>query len=395
MKYIHSNILNINNRYKGFNLIEIIISIALLSTVFTFCFYFISTINIHKNNINNKPYLIKDFNYSNKYCDFNDNQLDVLSITKIINMGEYISSSTIITSMNIFNKNKLILTTNSASTTEDDIFIFDINFNGGMPQIKLRSSYDIGPGINDSILHDNFLYLLNTSANSHLKTFKIDLDFTLKSVSDLKIDSLSQSYSIPKKIYLYNKNIFIGSEKNNSGGELFLIPLNDENIPYYNQISLEIGGQVNDIFENQGLLYIANASDIELLVYDESLNKVYEYNAPLSLGNGKSVYFFDKYIYLGRTVASYEIFLLEVRDFILDFINKYKAYGTVDFIQEFGKNLLIISSSEYNELNFYSKKMSLIKSVNLPSRVNSFTCFNNNILISNIINNQSNIVFLK
>jgi hypothetical protein len=189
--------------------------------------------------------------------------------------------------------------------------------------------------------------------------------------------------------------LFIGTEKNNSGGELFVLPLDSNNIPKNSTSSLEIGGQVSDIYENGGNLYIANASDIELLVYDKDLNPIYSYDAPLSLGNGKSVYFSEPYIYLGRTVASFELFFLQISDNFLGFVNKYKAYGTVDFIQIVDQNILIISSAESKELQFFTKKLDILKTMDLPFRVSTYNCFENTFLFAGLINNQSNILWLK
>jgi hypothetical protein len=290
----------------------------------------------------------------------------------------------------------MIITTNSASTSEKDIFIFDFSIVDDQINLNLVQALEAGPGINDALLHDNFFYVLNTSVNSHVKSFKINTtDSNISQIGDIKINELYTSGALPKKIYLYNKSLFIGTEKNNSGGELFVLPLDSNNIPKNSTSSLEIGGQVSDIYENGGNLYIANASDIELLVYDKDLNPIYSYDAPLSLGNGKSVYFSEPYIYLGRTVASFELFFLQISDNFLGFVNKYKAYGTVDFIQIVDQNILIISSAESKELQFFTKKLDILKTMDLPFRVSTYNCFENTFLFAGLINNQSNILWLK
>jgi prepilin-type N-terminal cleavage/methylation domain-containing protein len=388
MKIIHKT--------KGFSLVEIIISIAVLAIVFSFIFYFVSTINLKNINTDNKPFIFNEYNYSNKYCYFENGQFDNISIVQDIDMSQYISTSTIITSINIFHKDRLIITTNSASTSESDIFIFHFNISNNQINLDLISSLDVGPGINDALLHDNFLYILNTSVNSHVKIFKINPDNnSISFISNIKIDELSASYSLPKKIYLYDKNILIGSEKNNNGGELFVLSLDTNNILGSSIRSIEVGGQVSDIYGSEDSVYIANASDIELFVYDKDFNLKYSYDAPLSLGNGKSVYYLNPYIFLGRTVSSFELFFIEIKDGILSFINKYKTYGSIDFIQDFNENILIISNSENKELQFLSHDMSLSKTLDLPSRVNSYNCSQNSLLISNIINNQSHILWLR
>jgi hypothetical protein len=214
-------------------------------------------------------------------------------------------------------------------------------------------------------------------------------------IGDIKISQLSTSGALPKKIYLYDNNLLIGTEKNNSGGELFILPIGSNNIPKNSTSSKEIGGQVSDIYESDNLIYIANASDTELLIYNKAFNLTYSYDAPLSLGNGKSVYFLDPYIYLGRTVASFELFLLEIKDNVLSFVNKYRAFGTVDFIQNIDQNILVISSSQNKELQFFDKKLNLLKTIDLPFRVNTFNCFENTFLFAGFINNKPNILWLK
>lgn len=337
--------------------------------------------------------MLANYNYSNKYCHLSDGQLQNISIVQTLNMNSYISTSTVITSINIFHKNKLIITTNSASTSEDDIFLFDFNIADNQISLNLIQSLDIGPGINDTILHDNFMYALDTSVNSHVRTIKIGDN--LIPLSILKINELSSSGALPKKAYIYKNSLLVGTEKNSNGGELFVLPIDQTNTVKSPVHSIEIGGQVSDMYEDQGNVFVANASDTELFVYDKNFALVYSYDAPLSLGNGKSVYYLEPYIYLGRTVASFELFFLEIRDTALSYINKYKAYGSIDFIQSVDQSLLIISSAENKELQFYDNKLNMLKSIDLPARVNSYNCFENGFLFSMLINNQPNIIWLK
>jgi prepilin-type N-terminal cleavage/methylation domain-containing protein len=379
---------------QGFSLIEIIVSIALVAIIFSFMFYFVSSINQKNKIINKQPYMLNDYNYSDKYCHLSEGQINTISLKQSMDMSPYISTSTPITSINIFNKNKLIITTNSASTTESDIFIFSFSENSDTLDLNLLSQTDVGPGINDAVLHDNFLYVLNTSVNSHVKSFKLENE-NLTYMNEIKINELSASYALAKRIYLFNNNILIGSEKNFTGGELFLLPLNTENFLTYPTRSIEINGQVSGIHINQGLIYIANASDIELFVYDKDFNKLQEYDAPLSLGNGKAIYALEPYIYLGRTVASFELYFLEIKDNVLNYINKFKLNGSIDFIQPIGKDLLFITSAENKELQFFDQDLNTLKNVSLPGRVLSYNCFENSFLFSTIINNQPNILWLK
>lgn len=380
---------------KGFSLIEIILAISILAVVFSFLFYFLSTIYINKNKKEDSPYLLKEYDYSGKFCNIKDN-LENISIHKDTDLSRYISTSTPITSMNIFHKNLLIITVNSASTTEADILLFDIYLEGNIFRLNPRDYMDTGPGINDALLIDNYLYALNTSVNSHVQTFFINNENNLLNIGDTYISELSQSYSIPKKIYLFNNRLIVGAEKNNLGGELVISDLLiDRNTPIFHGLSAEIGGQVNDIYGDRNILYVTTAQDIELFIFDENFSIINSYDAPLSLGNGKSVYHLYPYIFLGRTIASFELNILDFKNNIINLINKYKFSGTIDFIISTGKSMLFINNNSMKELQFMSSDFSFSKSINLPSRVTAYTCIDDNLLVSNIINNQSHILWIQ
>ncbi len=366
---------------------EIILAIAISIIVFGFIFYFLTTLSVHKD-MNTVPRLLDDFNYTNTYCQLKDDYKNI-SIFRDVDFGKYISTSTPITSINIYNKNFLILTTNSASTTEPDIFLFDLS------NMNLVRSINTGPGINDSVLHGNYLYALNNSVNSHVQTFMIS-NADIKVAGDLKIQELSSSYAMPKSIsliYASSSMLIVGSEKNNKGRELFFIELYN-NIPGYIFNAIEIDGQVNDIYHDK-YIYIATANDNELQVFDIDGNLVSIYNADLTLGNGKSVYVAYPYIFLGRTVASFELNVLTLDKNIMSFFKKYSVQGTVDYIEPLKNNYLFITNYSPGELLFMNKNMAVLGKVNIPSRVNAYTCINDTILISNIINNKSHILWLK
>ena len=372
----------------GFSLIEIILATAVSMIVFVFVFYFLTTISLQKK-YPESPILLNEFNYSNNYCQLKNDYKNI-STYKDVDLGKYISTSTPITSINIFRKNTLIVTTNSASTTEPDIFLFDLS------NMNLIKSLNTGPGLTDAILNDNYLYAINNSVNSHIQTFTITTGDVYK-ISDFRIDELSINYSLPKSIYLINTDtpkLIIGSEKNNLGSELFIIDLNDH-IPYLISNTVEIDGQVNDIYFANDYLYIANANDNELLVYDKDLNYINLYNAPMTLGNGKSVYYINPFVLLGRTVASFELNILSTDNNLLTLISKYSTQGTIDYIEPLIDNYLFMTNYSPGELLFMDKNFKILGRVNVPARVNAYTCMNDSLIIANIINNKSHIIWLK
>ncbi len=374
---------------KGFSLIEIIIALAILAIVFVFSFYFISSINLNKN-LSEEPYLLKGYNYGDKFCTFK-NDISNIKINKTILLTKYIPMHTPITSINIFDKNKLIVTTNSATTSDADIFIFKIDNSTTTPYYELLSKYDTGPGINDSILVNGILYTANTSVNSHIQIFNIS-GSTLSMIYDVRIDELLSSYSIPKKIYIDKDNLFIGTEKNNYGGELFVFQLLNR-LPSKLIKAIEIGGQVNSLYSDSGYLYIANASDIELLILDNNFDLINSYDAPLSAGNGKSVFYLFPNIFLGRTISSFEFNILSFKNNVINFINKYKTNG-IDFIQPID-SFILLSTSLHKYLQFYDHNFIRKKEIDLPDRVNAYTCINQELVIATINSMHTFILWIK
>lgn len=379
-----------NKINRGFNLIEILVSVAVLAIIFSFIFYFLSSIHHKKVGEASVPYLMHQYAYSEKYCHIEEKRVAGIEIIQDIDLSSHISTSTPVTSLHIFDKNRLLITTNSASTTEPDIFLFD------MRGMHLLQSVNVGPGISDSLLHGDTLYALNTSVNSHVKTLKIDPDTSsLSEVGDVKINELTSSGALPKRIYLFENNLLVGTEKNSAGGELFVMSLNTSALPTVQLRSLEIGGQVSGIYGNQDHIYLANASDTELFVYDKDFKFSSSYDAPLSLGNGKSVFYLDPYVYLGRTVASFELHFLKMKDALLSVVGTHKAYGTVDYIQGLDIGILVMSSAQDKELQFFTHDLQPLKTVNLPARVGAYACPDEGFLFAVSINNQSHLLWLK
>ncbi|MES2622858.1 MAG: prepilin-type N-terminal cleavage/methylation domain-containing protein [Patescibacteria group bacterium] len=393
-------------RNRGFSLIEIILALAVAVIVFISVFHFASTLYIKtiaqdKNSRENFSY-----SYGETYCSSKQN---INSSTVILHQTSpegFISTSTRITSIHVLQSlpmTQLLITSDSASTTEADIFIFNINQNDNTAE--LISSIDAGPGIQDSKLLDNYLYIANTSVNSHVKSYYLDLEATgtamFQELSNIKIVSLAQSSSLPKKLSIFNKQLILGSEKSNTGGEMFVFPFEQNGAVQLLSHTQEFDGQVNQALSSYGKIYVAAASDPELRIFDSNLTQEQTYDAPLTLGNGKSVLHIPSYIILGRTLGSGELSILSATTSVLDI---KRTDGTVDYLQAIdGSNpleFLSITANENKELQFwhivesaFGAKLKQDKTIDIPGRVTAYTCALNRMYAFVFINNQATLIW--
>lgn len=404
---IFKNNLKIN---RGFSLIEIILAMAVAVIVFVAVFYFITSVYIQKKFEDFSPDSYFSYRYGEAYCDY-AHDTDLISLgEKDISLIDYISTSTRITSIhsiaNTLNQYTLLMTTDSSSTTEDDIFMFNINTDTGF--VSKLGSMDTGPGIQDSKLLNKYLYIANTSVNSHIKSIYIDVTATgtamFKELSNTKIITLAQNSSLPKKLTLYDKKLILGSEKSASGGELFVFPIeNNGEIGTMSQM-LEIGGQVNQSLYDHHRIYVANAADPELRVFDSNFQQYLTYDAPLTLGNGKSVLFISPYVIFGRTLGSGELSLLKIKSSSssVEVLNTTRTNGTVDFLQDIGNQRFISITSYQNKgLQFWhimetplGGKIVYDKGIDIPDRVTSYTCAEKKMFITLLINNKPTLIWL-
>ncbi len=329
--------------------------------------------------------------------------------SQFISLSSYISTSTRVTSVHSFGIQSLIVTADSASTSEKDIFLFSIATTTGV--ISLISSIDAGPGIQDSVLLGDFLYIANTSVNSHVKSFHINMTATgtamFTELSNIRIASLASSLSNPKKLSVYNQNLILGSEKSNTGPELFVIPIGIDGVVRAIDSSIELNGQLNQSLSAHEYLYVANAADPELRVLTKSWQEFFSYDAPLTLGNGKSLIFINPYIILGRTLGSAELSLLHNSGTTTEVLDVKRTNGTVDFLQEFSSSVnsassfLAITANESKELQFWHIESSIFgphiildKDIDIPGRVTAYTCISNTMYLFMSVNNQTILTWL-
>jgi hypothetical protein len=396
---MHYNTYHNINRKNGFNLIEIILALAVATLTFTAVFNFAVTAHVR----NTQSKLLDSYfshSYGEPYCALRGNIDDVRLSSQSISFASYISTSTRMTSIHPLNDDRFIVTVDSASTTEPDMFMFSISTTTSM--IDIISSIDVGPGIQDGKLLGNFLYVANTSVNSHVKSFYVNTQATGTSVftelSNIRIASLSAGVSNPKKLSIYNNNLILGTEKSNTGPEVFMLPIESDGAVRYVSHTFELSGQLNQSLSAYEHLYIANAADPELRLINKNWQEFFSYDAPLTLGNGKSVLYIYPYTILGRTLGSSELSLLQNSGTTTSVLDMKRTNGTVDYIQDLsGSKFLTITANDTKELQFWhidGTRLVFDRGINILGRVTAYTCNTNTMYMFVTSNNQTYLIWL-
>ncbi len=106
-----------------------------------------------------------------------------LPVKSIIDLSSFINSGNDITDSDVVG-NYLYLATNSAITTDADLYIFDIS-NYSSP--LLLSSLDTGPGLLSLAVAGHFAYLGNTSINKQLQIVDVSNKTNPQFISSFKI----------------------------------------------------------------------------------------------------------------------------------------------------------------------------------------------------------------
>lgn len=383
---------------RGFNLIEIVLTLAVATLVFTTVFSFAVSFYVRIQEAE-LPMSFFSYSYGEPYCVLRKSSSGATASSPL-SFSSYISTSTRVTSVHSLGYNRFIVTTDSASTSESDIFLFIISTSTA--NISLVVSIDTGPGIQDSKILGNYLYVANTSVNSHVKSFHIDLFATgtevFKELSNIRIPSLSAGVSNPKKLSIYNKYLILGTEKSNTGPEIFIIPIELDGVVRSVYQTFELGGQLNQALSTYENLYIANAADPELRLVNKTWQEFFSYDAPLTLGNGKSILYLHPYMILGRTLGSSELSLLKRNGTTTEVLDTDRTMGTVDYIQNlFDYRFLTITANETKELQFWhveGGQLLFDRSIDILGRVTAYTCDRNTIYVFVTSNNQTSLIWL-
>lgn len=390
------------SKYKrGFNLIEIILAIGIATIVFVAVFEFVATTSVYSpQNVYANNYNLSLYRYNEKLCTVPTNMGGVLRIQSQNHLN-FISTSTPVTSMYMLDDNLMVLTTDSSSTTEPDVFVMDV------VTLEIKGSFDIGPGVQDSIILGDYIYLANTSINSHIKVLHLNIGLselvTFTEVQNIKIFTLSQSGAMPRTLNMYGDILLLGSEKNVAGGELFLMQIQKDGLLSSPVSIIELGGQAHRATVFKDLLLITNSGDPELYLYKNYSTQMISYDAPLTLGNGKSVIGLYPYIIFGRTLGSGELSLLKyITDEQILVESTHRTNGTVDFLQWIDQDSVnptffaftANTTKEFQLWSIQDNKFVLINSLDLPARATAYLCRAQTMVVAMNINNIATLVWL-
>ncbi len=228
------------------------------------------------------------------------------------------SGSYIITDLDAYH-DKLFVTTNNSSENKETLFIFDVHdpanptliskldndplLNTGLNSITIASTTDgiLAYVASATSFTKGQLQIIDVSSSppAVLKTFKIPTS----------IVAGSSTQGVGLRIAYKNGYVYLGLTKTVSGPEFNIIDVRDPNAPVWVG-GFQVGNQVNDILIRGNYAYLATPHTEELIILDitnpSSPTVVGGYNAPSSntTGSGKSLYFTDNKIYLGRTTTS-------------------------------------------------------------------------------------------
>jgi len=210
---------------------------------------------------------------------------------------------------------KLYVTVNNTSANKETFFVFDIS-NPLSPVLISKLDNDVvnntgliavGVARNASGVYafvasaSSFvkgqLQIIDVSANTILKTYKIPVS----------IVSGSSSQGTGNSILYKNGYVFLGLKKTVSGPEFNIIDVHDPLNPFWVG-GYGVGNAVNHLLIKKSFVYLATPNNTELIILDiEDLQNpgvVRTFDAPDTVGNGKSLYVVGDTLYLGRTVTS-------------------------------------------------------------------------------------------
>lgn len=384
-----------SSKQKGFGIAEIVLSLAIFLIIMSAIFQYSGSLYRGLNNSDDSasesvfPQGLDMFRYGETVCDIENN----IQIQSSIDLSTVLSTSTYVTSIHDLGNDFFIITSDSASTTEPDIFRIKVNED----HVDVLESKDVGPGIQDSIVMFPFLYIANTSTNSHVKVLRIDTAFT--ELQNIRIPTLSLSGSMPRELSIFGHLLMLGTEKSNTSGELFSLPIGDDGLLGSTTHVLELNGQAHTSRVFATRLITANSADPELRVFDYGLVQVDVYDAPLTLGNGKDALVIYPYVILGRTLGSEELTVLDFSTSTIQVVDTDRTNGTVDALQQVSsKTFFTLTSNAQKEIQFWnvdSGKFNFVSSVNLPDRTTAHTCVGDVLYIGTMINEKPFLLILK
>ncbi|MEN9649367.1 MAG: hypothetical protein RL094_334 [Candidatus Parcubacteria bacterium] len=270
--------------------------------------------------------------------------------------------------------NTLYVVTNSASTSDPDLYIFNIE-NPRIPQ--MITSINSGPGLSRLIVAGNTVFVADTSSINQVQAFSF-VDDTLSLKWKYAVPGAHSSTSpITKRIFYASKKLYIGTEKTVLP-EIYVVDVSGQ-FPRL-LASAEVGASVNDIFVKRDNVFLLTPLDLEIKVLDAvSLTEKTSYDSEGHLGNGKRIDAYNDELLFGRTLGGEELEHLSVDSTTQNIVRNYsyKLKSSVDDIVSSKDYIYVLTADQQKELQVFKKDQAAFvysSSVDLPQRATSFTC---------------------
>lgn len=321
-----------------------------------------------------------------------------------------ISTTTILTGITRVGQ-RLYVSANSSSTTEPDIFVYDIISDPAVsnianaftpiapisnasiftkPTLRLTHSKNIGPG--SSAVQSKGVYVI--SSNTGVKNQVDILDNNFATTTQFIIPGSNSNTAPLTKVTLYaGDTLIVGTEKSVLP-EISLFNIDNGQVLY----SIETGYGINDMILFDDKLIVAGPRDPEIEVFDiyNFGKKIGQYDLPGGSGNAKVLLQFGDLLFVARTKGGNEFITLAMDTapdtiYFEEILNK-KIGWSIDSMMNFDQYIMLFTANEYKEFQLYeildsnpksssnlvsSAQLVLKTAVDLPTRVTSSTCFQN------------------
>lgn len=257
-----------------------------------------------------EPLILLNSDYANAWgrdsCNANItfNMID----PQIISQGIDLGSGNVSTDIEV--RDKIVyLTADSAIASAPDFYVIDIH-DPNFPIVL--SSLDTGPGLSALEVAGPFIYALNKGTTNHLQIIDIHDRLHPLLISKLKLP-LPQATSTPPlatSIFYSKSLIYLGTQKW-AGNEFSIIDVSNPTSPRYLG-GFETNTIINDIYERDGLAYIATAGAGQMMILDvhnpSSITQVASFSpSGWETQTGTAIgYFQDKWGF-GRTTGGFNV----------------------------------------------------------------------------------------
>ncbi len=370
---------------RGFTLLEILFSFALLALVFVpvlgvmGMLYTKNNINIHNmfdmytskgvKGVNDKGVT----NGDGAICPLFDETARVSTYSSN-DIG--IGTSTEITTIKAIG-GQLVLGLNSADTKDADLALFSPD------EMRVTAQINYSPGTVDMSVSGTKVFTTHSGVTADLSIINLYPNITLQKNCVLKNDRRDGKNA--QSVQVVKGMVVVGFEKN-EGPELFLVSPDCTILD-----SIEFGFGVHDIYAVDGLVYVLGPSNPELLVYeiiDTKLIRVGELDVSGESGNARSFDYMNQGYVFGRSRGNEELVYL---DETLKIFDAAKIGSSVDQIISGTSTHILLTSNKEKELQIVRDGI-LFQSFDLPARAHGGVCLEGKLYIGTVATSSALIV---